>query len=93
MTKNKHLGSNFDDFLKEQGILVGTLFRAAPNPKLVPIMNSLKEMGAWFLPDRRMVRPLLASAGYNIKKCVYRNDMPGEESLCMQFIAEKATVL
>jgi hypothetical protein len=57
-------------------------------------MNLLKEMGAWFLPDRRMVRPLLTQAGYEIKTCKYRMDEPKlklNEQMCIQFIAEKKT--
>ena len=57
-------------------------------------MNLLKDMGAWFLPDRRMVRPLLTQAGYEIKTCKYRMDDPKikvTEQMCIQFIAQKKT--
>lgn len=78
-----------DTFIKERGFLIGTLFRSATQPKDVPVMNMMKEMGAWFLPDRRMVRPLLTQAGYEIKTCKYRIDDPDIDPICIQFIAEK----
>lgn len=80
-----------DVFLKEKGFLVGSLFRAHTKPELTPVMNVWKEMGAWFLPDRRMVKPLLTHSGYEIKTCKYRIDAPNEEAACIQFIAEKKT--
>ncbi len=80
-----------DVFIKKNGFLIGTLFRSAPSAQEVPPMNLMKEMGAWFLPDRRMVRPLLTHAGYEIKTCNYRIDGPNMEPLCIQFIAEKKT--
>ncbi len=79
-----------DTFLKEKGFFIGTLFRSAITQQQVPSMNLMKEMGAWFLPDRRMVRPLLTSAGYQINTCRYRIDDPSEtDHQCIQFIAEK----
>ncbi|MBF8263026.1 MAG: hypothetical protein HW387_691 [Parachlamydiales bacterium] len=78
-----------DKFIKENGFLVGNLFRTPTHPELIPQMNSMKEMGAWFLPDRRMVRPLLTQTGYVIKTCKYRIDEPSMEPICIQFIAEK----
>ena len=80
-----------DVFLKENGFLVGSLFRAHTQPTDLPIMNLWKEFGAWFLPDRRMVKPLLIHSGYEIKTCKYRIDNPNDEPACIQFIAEKKT--
>lgn len=80
-------------FLKENGFLIGTFFRSiCKTPRQMQEMNFLKEMGAWFLPDRRMVRPLLEQAGYEIKTCQYRMDDPDmeqREQMCIQFVAEK----
>jgi len=81
-----------DLFIKKNGSLIGTLFRAAPNPQEQQLMrmNLLKELGIWFLSDRRMVRPLLMKAGYEIKKCMYQEDeRTTEEQMCIQFVAEK----
>jgi SAM-dependent methyltransferase len=78
-----------DKFVKEKGFLIGSLFRSAPTSKEVQVMNSMKEMGAWFLPDRRMVRPLLTHTGYDIKTCRYQYDVAELEPLCIQFVAEK----
>lgn len=83
-----------DVFIKKNGFLVGSLFRSAVNQKQVPLMNLLKEMGAWLLPDRRMVRPLLTEAGYEIKTCKYRKDdseLKLDEQMCIQFIAKKTS--
>lgn len=82
-----------DTFIKDNGFFVGSLFRDTTKSEEVPVMNMLKEMGAWFLHDRRMVRPLLTQAGYEIKKCIYRIDDPTSESTCIQFIAEKKTTV
>lgn len=78
--------------LKEGGIFIGTLFRSAVDPENLPEMNLLKELGAWLLPDRRMVRALLTQTGYEVKTCRYRFDVPDEkEPLCIQFVAQKIT--
>lgn len=76
-------------FLKQNGTLVGSLFRAFTKPELAQELNVWKEMGAWFLPDRRMVKALLAQTGYEIKSCSYRSDPGYIEPACIQFIAEK----
>ncbi|VHO02137.1 class I SAM-dependent methyltransferase [Candidatus Rhabdochlamydia sp. T3358] len=90
-----------DVFIKESGFLIGTLFRSDCKPqqkvqqvRQIQQINFLKELGAWFLPDRRMVRPLLKQAGYEIKTCLYRIDIPEieqREQMCIQFVAEKKT--
>lgn len=78
-----------DVCVKENGIFIGNLFRAAPTPNELRMVNMMKEMGAWVLPDRRMVRPLLADAGFAIEKCTYRQDLPGPNQICIQFKAKK----
>lgn len=78
-------------FLKREGIFIGTLFRSSTKPEQLPQMNLQKEMGAWFLPDRRMARPLLTSVGYEIQTCKFRIDIPGQEPTCIQFTAKKIT--
>lgn len=82
-----------DTFIKPGGFLIGTLFRSAPTQEQLPNMNLMKEMGMWFLPDRRMVRPLLTHAGYEVKSCRYRTEnifesQTGNET-CIQFVAQK----
>lgn len=78
-----------DLFLKQKGIFVGSLFREATHPADLVNTNIMKEMGAWLLPDRRMVRPLLTAAGYEIRSCTFRKDPGIKEPFCMQFVAEK----
>jgi len=75
-----------DVFLKKDGFLVGSIFRST---NCIPMMNSLKEAGAWFLQDRRMVRPLLSNMGYETIKCTFRVDVPEIEANAIQFIAKK----
>ncbi len=87
----KTLAKVHDLFLKDKGILIGSLFRSPPLPATelhIIQMNVLKEMGGWFLPDRRMARPILKNAGYEIKSCTYRQERVGQP-ICIQFIAEK----
>lgn len=78
-------------FVKENGFFIGSLFRAPTksDPVLLEAINGQKEMGAWFLHDRRMVRPLLTHMGYEIKTCKFRNLKPDQEPLTIQFIAQK----
>jgi SAM-dependent methyltransferase len=75
--------------VKKGGYFVGSLFRSAPSEKEVMYMNSLKAMGAWFLPDRRIVRPLLTEAGYKINTCKFHVVDVNRLPLCIQFVAEK----
>ncbi len=75
-----------DVFLKKDGFLIGSIFRTID---CVPMMNAMKETGAWFLQDRRMIRPLLASVGYETIKCTFRKDSPETDPNAMQFIAKK----
>ncbi len=77
--------------VKEDGFLAGNFFRTLSDPEMAPMMNLAKEMGAWFLPDRRMVRPLLTHAGYEVKTCRFRDDFSGKEPMAMQFVAQKKT--
>ncbi len=79
-------------YIKEKGFFIGSLLRAAPipDPLLMSAMNGMKAFGAWVLPDRRMVRPLLEHVGYQIQICGYRVDLPEKkDQLWMQFIAQK----
>lgn len=76
-----------DTCVKDNGFLIGSLFRVISSD--VPSMNVMKEWGAWFLPDRRMVRALLMHSGYEIHKCVFEPSLPGKEPMCIDFIAKK----
>lgn len=82
-------------FVKPGGTFSGSLFRTLPSQSGIALtaINTIKEAGAWLLPDRRMVRPLLAVAGYQVKTCIYRQDLPGDEQMCIQFIAHKPPTL
>lgn len=75
-----------DTCVKPGGFFIGSLFRSSD---FLSLINMMKEMGAWFLWDRRMVRPLLTSVGYDIKVCKYRIEDPQVEPTCIQFIAQK----
>jgi hypothetical protein len=76
--------------VKENGFFVGTLFRLVRGAD--PLLNIAEEMGAWHLPDRRMVRPLLTDAGFAPITVQYRNDPQGAtEATCIQFIGKKGS--
>lgn len=80
------------DFLKEKGILIGTLFTTASHPEQLVEMNKIKEVGGWFIPDRRMVRPLLENAGYKVEKCIFHKNIPKlepKDQINIHFIAVK----
>lgn len=80
-----------DMLIKPQGVFIGTLFRSLPfkSVKIRDGINTMRERGAWFLPDRRMVRPLLTHMGYEVETCRYRQDIPGPDQTCIQFVAKK----
>ena len=78
-----------DQFLKQGGDFIGSLYRCETSAGPVPLTNTFKEMGAWLLPDRRMVRPLLTNTGYDIKTCIYRKSNEEDEPICIQFVAKK----
>ncbi|MDF2577304.1 MAG: hypothetical protein K0S74_788 [Chlamydiales bacterium] len=78
-----------DLFIKEDGLFMGTFFRSVNSKREIIHMNMLKEMGAWFLPDRRMVRPLLLHVGYDVKTCIYRKENDNMEPMCIEFVARK----
>ncbi len=74
----------FQQFLKKDGMLFGSLFVNHPNPVKLKTINQYKELGAWFVPDSSHVRPLLEGTGYTIKETATIN-----ASLIHQFIAQK----
>lgn len=76
-----------DLMLKEEGCFIGSLFRSVPNED--ELQNTVREMGAWFLPDRRMVRPLLTHAEYEIKTCQFHRDGASTEPISIHFVAHK----
>lgn len=76
-------------FVKENGLFIGSFFRTVTDN--VMQMNMMREMGAWFLPDRRMVRPLLTNQGFEVLKCTFRKDDQGEP-ICIQFAAKKISI-
>lgn len=75
-----------DSFIKPQGFLIGNLHFLIDAKRTI---NGMKEQGAWFLYDERMVEPLLTSTGYDIKKCQHRDDGANKLPICKQFIAQK----
>lgn len=92
-----------DVCVKEGGFFIGTLFRSVDSPTKLQSRhaNNMKEMGAWLLPDKRMVSPLLTGVGYDIKECVCfekMSDHPGMQGfkglenlkdIIIQFVAQK----
>jgi hypothetical protein len=80
-----------DIYVKEGGFLVGSLFKSTNQQVQLPVMNGMKELGAWFLHDRRMVRPLLTHAGYEVEKCIFRIEDRSKDPLCIQFIAKNVS--
>lgn len=79
-----------DTCVKEEGFLVGTFFRAPVRKDQEPEANIFKEMGAWLLPDRRMVRALLNQTGYEVETCKFRLEGDKDpDPMCIQFIAKK----
>ncbi len=74
--------------VKPGGYFIGTFFRADGQPDMA--LNLMAECGAWFLPDRRMVRVLLDTSGFDVKRCVFRKDDEDSSiAICVQFIAQK----
>ena len=84
--------SRIHSFIKEGGFFFGTLFRETNDPRRLQFTNMMKEQGAWFLHDRRMVRPLLTEVGYKIKDCAFRPDFPTPPHTVIQFFAEKISL-
>ena len=80
-----------DLYLKEKGTLISNLFRSDVPANMDPEINVTKEMGAWFFPDRRMIRALLTQTGYEVKTATFRHDRgtDNDATLCIQFRAEK----
>lgn len=91
--KFKATWEKIHSYIKEGGYFFGSLFRLVYKPAQVPSINLMKEMGAWFLPDRRMVRPLLTSAGYAIQKCNFRATENQGVPVCIQFEAQKINLM
>jgi SAM-dependent methyltransferase len=58
------------DLVKPGGHFVGTIFYE--NPADLMGSNCSEDLGAWFLQDRRMVRPLLDAAGFDVVRCTFR---------------------
>ncbi len=77
--------------VKEKGFIAGNLFCALSGFGNDSLMYALQNMGAWVLPDKRMVQPLLTHAGYESKTCEFRHDIPGHQDHSMQFVAQKIT--
>jgi hypothetical protein len=55
-------------FLKKDGFLMGTLHTADKDPSKLVTLNKLKEIGAWLVPDKRLLLPLLEETGYKVEK-------------------------
>lgn len=79
-----------DVCLKKEGYFVGSLFTASDKPdQNSTFMNFMREQGAWLIHDRRMVRPILSSTGYDTVSCTYRIDKGLPYKMCIQFVAKK----
>ena len=70
------------DLVHDEGFFAGTFFFEGLHEP-VECKNMLEEMGAWLLPDRRMVRRLLAEAGFEVISCVFRS------TVAIEFLAKK----
>jgi SAM-dependent methyltransferase len=88
----RHTWEKIHELVKTGGYFIGSLFRSAPSKNEFKNMQGLRALGAWFLLDRRMVRPLLTEQGYTVDACRYQDkdpEAPEKEPLCIQFIAKK----
>lgn len=82
-------------FLKESGYLIGTIFTKSSHPSQIIPMKAYEDLGAWFLPDFRMARPLLTNSGYTIHNCALQLNTPHikpEDQIIIQFSAEKKSI-
>lgn len=75
-----------DTFIKPEGYLLGNLFYVNDEKDIV---NVMREQGAWFLYDSRMVAPLVSATGYELVQSKDRDDGSGSQALCREFIAQK----
>jgi len=89
-TRFEELWGRISAWVKEEGHFLGTFLHKSPKQN-ERFLNQMEEMGAWGLPDRRMVRPLLTSAGYKVIHCKFRRDKSLPEPVCIEFVAKKLT--
>lgn len=90
--KFKALWEKIPSFLKANGTFIGSFSTTSSHKDQIIEMNKVKEVGGWFLPDRRMAKPLLMSAGYKIEKCIfYKNleHLEPKDQLLIHFMATK----
>lgn len=73
--KFKAMWEKIPSFLKTNGVFIGSIGTSSSHPDQLIEMNKVKEVGGWFLPDRRMVRPLLEEAGYKVEKCIFHKNL------------------
>lgn len=57
-----------DHFLKKGGYLMASIFSHDPSPTKLTMINQLKELGAWVLPDKRLLLSMLEGTGYTLEK-------------------------
>lgn len=78
-------------YLKKDGFLMGTIFATDNAPSKISKMNQLKEIGAWFLPDKRFILPMLEGTGYKVERTSNSLHTKLEKGprLCFQFSAQK----
>lgn len=78
-----------DTFLNKGGFFAGTLFRSHSDPAMNGVMQTVREMGGWFLPDKYMVEPLLKHFGYEVKTCNLISNVSLPRGYTVQFLAQK----
>lgn len=78
-------------FLKKNGFLMGTIHAADEDPSKLVTINRMKDIGAWFVPDRRFIIPILEGTGYKVEKTYNSIHAQIEEGprLVFQFKAQK----
>lgn len=75
-------------FLKKNGFLIGTIFST---PSKLDTSNQLKEIGAWFVPDKRMILPMIEEIGYKVEiteRSIHKQ-LKNEQNFVFQFMAQK----
>ena len=78
-------------FLKKEGLLFGTLFSSDPASSKIVTINRLRDIGAWLLPNRRLIMPLLEGTGYKVERTSnsLHAELEGGPRLVFQFSAQK----
>lgn len=91
-SKFKAMWEKIPTFLKTNGTFIGSIGTTSSHPDQLIEMNKVKEVGGWFLPDRRMVRPLLEGAGYKVEKCIFHKNLAHlepKDQILIHFLGKK----